>query len=45
MSLRATQSQRWMEIKEVSGLESFIDTYDVVVNGNADPSEGIIVIL
>jgi len=45
MSLRATQSQRWMEIKEVSGLESFIDTYDVVVNGNANPSEGIIVIL
>ncbi len=45
MHLRATQSQEWMQIKVISGLEDFIDTYNVVVEGNANPNEGIIVIL
>jgi len=45
MSARANQSQEWMKIREISGLEDFVDTYDMVIKGNANPNEGIIVIL
>ena len=45
MASRATQSQDWMQVKEISGLEDFISTYNEVVAGNINPNEGIIVIL
>ena len=43
MHARASQSKNWMQVKEIFGLESFLDTYKEVVSGNIDPSKGIIV--
>ena len=45
MTNRATQSKDWMKIKEISGLDNFIETYREVVSGNINPDEGIIVTL
>ena len=45
MASRATQSQDWMQVKEISGLEDFLGTYNEVVAGNINPNEGIIVVL
>ncbi len=44
MDRRAIESQSWMQIKEISGLEEFLDTYNEVVRGNINPNEGIIVL-
>ena len=43
MDARAEQSKNWMNIKEVSGLNNFLDTYDEVIQGDINPNEGIIV--
>ena len=43
MAARALQSKDWMQVKEISGLEDFISTYEEVVAGNINPNEGIIV--
>jgi hypothetical protein len=40
---RAIQSRDWMKIKEISGLEDFVETYEEVVNGNINPNEGIMI--
>jgi len=45
MASRATQSQDWMQVKEISGLEDFLGTYNEVVAENINPNEGIIVVL
>ena len=44
MSKRAEQSREWMQIKEISGLDKFIQTYQEIVNGDIKPNEGIIVL-
>ena len=44
MNARATQSLEWMQIKEVSGLDNFTQTYEEIVSGNISPNEGIIVL-
>ena len=44
MNARATQSLEWMQIKEVSGLDNFTQTYKEIVSGNINPNEGIIVL-
>ena len=44
MNARAEQSLKWMKIKEISGLDQFIQTYEEIVSGNINPSEGIIVL-
>ncbi len=44
MSKRAEQSREWMQIKEVSGLDEFIQTYQEIVRGHIKPNEGIIVL-
>ena len=44
MNARATQSLEWMQIKEVSGLDNFTQTYEEIVSGNINPNEGIIVL-
>lgn len=43
MMNRAIQSRDWMKIKEISSLESFVETYEEVVNGNINPNEGIMI--
>ena len=43
MDTRAEQSKSWMNIKEVSGLDNFLSTYDNVIQGDINPNEGIIV--
>ena len=43
MTARALQSNNWMQIKEIDGLENFISTYEEVVSGRINPNEGIIV--
>ena len=43
MDNRAEQSKSWMNIKEVSGLDNFLSTYDNVIKGDINPNEGIIV--
>ena len=43
MTARALQSNNWMQIKEIDGLENFISTYEEVVSGKINPNEGIIV--
>ena len=43
MNARGLQSKNWMQVKEISGLESFTSTYEDVVAGNINPNEGIIV--
>ena len=43
MDARAEQSKNWMNIKQVSGLNNFLDTYDEVIQGDINPNEGIIV--
>ena len=45
MAARALQSKDWMQVKEISGLEEFIKTYEEVVAGNINPNEGIIVLI
>ena len=45
MVARALQSKDWMQVKEISGLEEFIKTYEEVVAGNINPNEGIIVLI
>ena len=44
MSNRAEQSREWMQIKEISGLDKFIQTYQEIVSGDIKPNEGIIVL-
>jgi len=44
MSKRAEQSREWMQIKEISGLDKFIQTYQEIVSGDIKPNEGIIVL-
>jgi len=44
MNARAAQSLEWMQIKEVSGLDNFTQTYKEIVSGNINPNEGIIVL-
>lgn len=43
MDTRAEQSKSWINIKEVSGLDNFLSTYDNVIQGDINPNEGIIV--
>ena len=43
MKTRSIQSADWMQVKKIIGLENFISTYEKFVNGNINPSEGIIV--
>ena len=43
MSARALQSNDWMQIKKIIGLEDFTTTYKEVVAGQIKPHEGIIV--
>ena len=43
MDTRAEQNKSWMNIKEVSGLDNFLSTYDNVIQGDINPNEGIIV--
>jgi hypothetical protein len=43
MSARALQSNNWMQIKKIIGLEDFTATYKEVVAGQIKPHEGIIV--
>ena len=43
MSARALQSNNWMQIKNIIGLEDFTATYKEVVAGQIKPHEGIIV--
>jgi hypothetical protein len=43
MMNRAIQSRDWMKIKEISSLESFVETYEEVVNGDINPNEGIMI--
>ena len=43
MDTRAEQSKSWMNIKEISGLDNFLSTYDNVIQGDINPNEGIIV--
>ena len=43
MSARALQSNNWMQIKKIIGLEGFTATYKEVVAGRIKPHEGIIV--
>ena len=43
MSARALQSNNWMQIKKIIGLEDFTTTYKEVVAGQIKPHEGIIV--
>ena len=45
MTTRATQSKDWMQVIEISGINNFITTYEEVVAGNMNPSEGVIVLL
>ena len=45
MAARAIQSKDWMKVKEISGVNNFISTYNEVVAGNVNPSEGVIVLL
>jgi len=40
---RALQSNNWMQIKKIIGLEDFTATYKEVVAGQIKPHEGIIV--
>ena len=44
MSKRAEQSREWMQIKEISGLDKFIQTYQEIVSGDIKPNEVIIVL-
>jgi hypothetical protein len=34
-----------MKVKEISGVNNFISTYNEVVAGDVNPSEGVIVLL
>jgi hypothetical protein len=43
MVKRAEQSNDWMQIKKIKGLDNFSETYKEVVAGNINPHEGIIV--
>ena len=43
MVKRAEQSNDWMQIKKIKGLDHFSETYKEVVAGNINPNEGIIV--
>ena len=43
MAKRAEQSNDWMQIKKIKGLDNFSETYKEVVAGNINPNEGIIV--
>ena len=43
MKARGKQSRDWMNVKEISGLESFAKLYSRLVAGDLVPSEGIIV--
>ena len=43
MAKRAEQSNDWMQIKRIKGLDNFSETYKEVVAGNINPNEGIIV--
>ena len=43
MVKRAEQSNDWMQIKKIKGLDNFSETYKEVVAGNINPNEGIIV--
>ena len=43
MSKRALQSNNWMQIKRIIGLQDFTATYKEVVAGQIKPHEGIIV--
>ena len=43
MTARALQSKDWMQVKEISSLENFTNTYEDVVAGKINPNEGIIV--
>ena len=43
MKNRAQQSEKWMIIREISGLENFLNTYDKIIKGDINPNEGIIV--
>ena len=43
MAERAEQSNDWMQIKRIKGLDNFSETYKEVVAGNISPNEGIIV--
>ena len=43
MVKRAEQSDDWMQIKKIKGLDNFSETYKEVVAGNINPNEGIIV--
>ena len=43
MADRAEQSNDWMQIKRIKGLDHFSETYKEVVAGNINPNEGIIV--
>ena len=45
MHTRLMQSKKWMQVKEIQGLENFVDIYNQVVAGNIKPYEGLIVIL
>ena len=43
MADRAEQSNDWMQIKRIKGLDNFSEAYKEVVAGNINPNEGIIV--
>ena len=43
MADRAAQSNDWMQIKRIKGLDNFSEAYKEVVAGNINPNEGIIV--
>ena len=43
MKRRVIESQSWMQIKEIYGLEDFLKIYNKVISGDINPYEGIIV--
>tara|TARA_B110000902_G_scaffold109401_1_gene129252 strand:+ start:1040 stop:2143 length:1104 start_codon:yes stop_codon:yes gene_type:complete len=45
MVKRSNQSKHWMNVIEIDGIENFIETYNQIVVGNINPSEGVIVLL
>ena len=43
MKARVEQSNDWMNVREIEGLKGFAEVYRQIVEGDLDPSEGIIV--
>ena len=43
MKARVEQSNDWMNVREIEGLKGFAEVYRQMLEGDLDPSEGIIV--